>query len=53
MISILESNSLEEVSNFALSASEKYSWQTESVKLLNMYESILGLNNNTIYNQNR
>jgi len=53
MISILESNSLEEVSKFALSASEKYSWQTESVKLLNMYESILGLNNNTIYNQNR
>ncbi|MDA7794268.1 glycosyltransferase [Flavobacteriales bacterium] len=53
MISILESNSLEEVSNFALSASEKYSWQTESMKLLNMYESILGLNNNTIYNQNR
>ena len=41
MISVIESNSLEEISQSAVSSSEKYSWQSESKKLLNMYKTIL------------
>ena len=41
MMSILESKSLREISDFAVSASSKYSWESESKKLLKMYNNIL------------
>lgn len=47
MINILDSKSLNEISVCAVSASDKYSWGSESKKLLNMYSKIL---NNPLLN---
>ena len=41
MMYILDSKTLSEISDFAVSASSKYSWESESKKLLNMYHNIL------------
>ena len=41
MMYILDSKSLSEISDFAVSASSKYSWESESKKLLKMYNNIL------------
>ncbi len=41
MMYILDSKSLSEISDFAISASSKYSWESESKKLLKMYHNIL------------
>ena len=41
MMNILDSKSISEISDFAVSASSKYSWESESKKLLKIYHNIL------------
>lgn len=41
MMNILDNSSLSEISDYAVSASSKYSWESESKKLLKMYKNLL------------
>lgn len=40
MISIIDSNSLDEISQSAIRSAEKYSWESESKKLLKLYKNL-------------